>query len=206
MKKFFIPTGFILMAVIGTVWTAAGVQEKNQNAAASQNMERGGRVQYGDPGADPFFEEDPFLELEKFHRRMQRWMHSHYRPEHHGFGEFSQGGFFSEPRIDVEDLTHEIVIRCDLPGIEKDKIELSLTDNVVVIQGTRDVVQQENKNSGGVRVYQSERSTGSFYRAIPLAVEVDSSKAAANYENGVLTIHLPKVVQEEKKTTAIQIT
>lgn len=208
MKKLMIPAALILAVLIGGIWTAAETQEKNENSASEdeKNPQSRNQMTYWDPWAYSSFEEDPFLELERFHRHMQRWMHAHYRTLRQGPGGFSHGDFISQPRIDMEDLGGEIVIRCDLPGIEKDKIELSLTDNVIVIQGSRDMLKEDNKNSGGVRVYQSERSVGSFYRAIPLDVKVDSTKAAANYENGVLTIRLPKVTKDETKTIPIQIT
>jgi HSP20 family protein len=68
------------------------------------------------------------------------------------------------------------------------------------------VIQEKKTDENGARVYRSERSLGSFYRAIPLPTRVDAQNSKATYENGVLTIRLPKLLKEEEKGVQILVT
>lgn len=201
----------VLSLLIGSIYVVAQSQvpEKGSTAREAKESSRAGstgsleeRYDHWDPWFDFWGPSDPFYEIERMHRRMEQMLHSQFGAHRPGF----RGGMFVEPRIDMDETEKELIIRCDLPGLEKDKIELTLNDDVIVIRGTRDLVQEENTEEKGVRTYRSERSLGAFYRTIPLPMGVDSKNATASYENGVLTIRLPKVVQEEEKPVKIQVT
>lgn len=202
MKRMFLYGGFIISLLLGSIWVMAQGEQSEKPSDASTKSE----VQKSSHPSGDFWgpSEDPFLEMERLHRRMEQLMHSRFgRPQ--GFGPIQEPSFM-EPEIDLEESDQEVVIRCDLPGIEKDKIELTLKNDVVVIRGVREVIQENKTDEGGAKIYRSERSLGSFYRAIPLPTRVDAQNAKATYENGVLTIRLPKFLKEEEKGVQILIT
>lgn len=200
MKKMVFHGLVIVFLLLGTILVAARAEKKIQDKQEAVSQDES----VGDPAWGPFVGGDPFLEMERFQRRMEYLMQTHFGSHLHHPPVLGEKVFL-EPSVDLEETDQEVVLRCDLPGIEKDKIELTLKDDVVVLKGTQQTVREEKKNASESRYYRSERRVGSFYRAIPLPVPVDAQHAKANYENGVLTIHLPKIIQKEEKGIPIQI-
>lgn len=98
------------------------------------------------------------------------------------------------PSVDVIEKENEIVVKADLPGIEKKDVKIKVEPDSVVISGE---VKKERKEKEE-NYFIEERVYGSFYRAIPLPQEVDPEKAQAKFENGVLEITLPKVETGKK--------
>lgn len=106
------------------------------------------------------------------------------------------------PSIDMIDKKEEIIVKAELPGMEKKDIHVSVTGDVLVIRGERKT-EQEVKDENYLRC---ETSYGSFMRTIPLPVSVESDKIKAEYKNGLLELHLPKTreVKEKAKEIAIE--
>jgi HSP20 family protein len=107
----------------------------------------------------------------------------------------------SGPPVEVYEENDEIVARVELPGLAKDDIDISLTDQTLTIRGEKKKqreVKQEN-------YYQSELSYGSFSRAIDLPQEVQADKVRASFDKGVLEIRLPKSESAKKRSTKIEI-
>jgi HSP20 family protein len=94
--------------------------------------------------------------------------------------------FFS-PQVDVVERDGQLVIRADLPGVNKDDVRVEVTDDSVIIEGERRYEHEENQ--GGV--YRVERSYGRFLRQIPLPEGVNPENDTANFRNGVLEITMP---------------
>ncbi len=113
-----------------------------------------------------------------------------------GFSRQSQ--LFSNwtPALDLYQTNDNIVAVVELPGMRKEDIEISLHDGTLSISGER----KEETKDGAAR---TERVTGKFRRSVTLPTRVDSSKVAASYKDGVLTVTLPKA--EEAKPKQIQI-
>jgi HSP20 family protein len=94
-------------------------------------------------------------------------------------------------RIDVVENDQAYAVKAEIPGAEKNDIDVSIDGNQVSI--TAEVKREsKNKNKDDERDIYMERYYGQFYRSFSLPNEVDSSKANAHYENGVLTLTLPK--------------
>ncbi len=100
-------------------------------------------------------------------------------------------GFDFTPAVDLEETKDAYIVKSDLPGLEKDKINLTVKENVLTIEGVREVLDQKKDEKSGY--YAQERSYGSFSRSLSLPGPVDEAKIVATYANGVLTIKLPKV-------------
>jgi HSP20 family protein len=90
--------------------------------------------------------------------------------------------------LDVAENENDYVIRASIPGINPDDLDISLTDNVLTIRGE---MNQESENTGDRWVVR-ERRGGNFTRSISFPMAVDSERAEASCENGVLTLRLPK--------------
>jgi HSP20 family protein len=106
--------------------------------------------------------------------------------------------------MDVTETDESITIRCDMPGMQKDDIDISLKGNVLTIKGERKV-EEEKKDEEG-RIISRERRFGSFARSFTVPEEVKPEDVKTSYENGVLTIVVPKQKPTpEKEEEAVKI-
>ncbi len=103
------------------------------------------------------------------------------------------------PAVDVIDEKDKLRIKADLPGVDKDSVEINIEDGVLTIKGER----KEEKEEKEKNYYRRECFYGVFSRSIGLPAEVDIEKAEANYKDGVLEIILPK--KEESKPKQIKL-
>ncbi|MCB9883295.1 MAG: Hsp20/alpha crystallin family protein [Planctomycetes bacterium] len=122
----------------------------------------------------------------------------HALPSVFGAGSRSQRSWV--PAVDVRETDANFTLQLDLPGLTKEDVKIELEDRLLTISGERKFVQDEPKDSGFHRV---ERSYGSFTRSFRLPDVVDGQQATATFENGVLTVTLPK--SEDKKSRSIEI-
>ena len=95
-------------------------------------------------------------------------------------------GQMSWPQIEMMERDGNLIVRADLPGLDKKDIRVNLEDDSIVIEGERRA-EHEDKREG---YFHSERSYGSFQRRIPLPRGVDVSSCDAHFENGVLEVKL----------------
>ncbi len=203
MKKIVGAGILIVSLLIGSILVLA--QADQNQSHSSPRMDTTQLPSVSDREEDAMMSElDPFIEMERMHRELERLMHSRAWGSPHPRGHLTSHGYL-EPRIDLEETTQELVLRCDLPGLDKDKISIKLKNDVVEIQAKREIVREDKQDRKGTRFYRSERSVGSFYRAIPLPVHVDQKNVKASYQNGVLTLRLPKIIKEEEKSVQIPI-
>jgi HSP20 family protein len=98
-------------------------------------------------------------------------------------------GVPSEIRMDVTDVGAAYKIQAEIPGVHKEAIHVSMDGNMVTVSAE---VKQEDVERKEDRVLRSERYFGSVSRSFQLPQEVDSAKAKAKYDNGVLSLTLPK--------------
>ncbi|HXU92792.1 MAG TPA: Hsp20/alpha crystallin family protein [Gallionella sp.] len=89
---------------------------------------------------------------------------------------------------EVEETEKDILVRVELPGLEKEDCHVSIEGNVLYMSGEKRI-ERETRDS---TYHVMERAYGSFQRTIPLPRNVDADKAEANYRNGVLTVRVPK--------------
>ena len=103
------------------------------------------------------------------------------------------------PVVDVYDNDHNIVLKAELPGIDKKDIEVDVKDRVLTLKGERSSDNEVTEDN----YYRRERCFGKFERAFNLPVDVELDKIKANYKDGVLEIEIPK--PEEKKPKQITV-
>ncbi|MHB1224019.1 MAG: Hsp20/alpha crystallin family protein [Gemmatimonadaceae bacterium] len=117
-----------------------------------------------------------------------------------GVGTFGATGAWM-PQIETLERDDSLVLRADLPGIDRNDIHVDLEEGILTLSGERRQ-QHEERHEG---VYRSERSYGSFYRAIPLPDGVEEDRIAATYENGVLEVVIPLPEQKAQRARKIEI-
>ncbi|MBW1717274.1 MAG: Hsp20 family protein [Deltaproteobacteria bacterium] len=105
------------------------------------------------------------------------------------------------PRVDMSETDKEIRITAELPGVDKDSIDVSVTDDRVSIRGEKK--EHEEKEERGY--YKLERSYGFFHRSFYLPCEVESDKADASFKDGVLTVKLPKSAAARERIKKISV-
>jgi len=103
------------------------------------------------------------------------------------------------PSVDVSETKDAILVKAEVPGMDAKNIDISLTNDVLTIQGKKEQEKEEKEEN----YHRIERSYGSFTRSIRLPREVQSDKIQANYKNGVLKISLPK--SEKGKEIRIKV-
>lgn len=105
------------------------------------------------------------------------------------------------PRVDMYETEDEVIVKAVVPGVKPDDLDISVTGNVLTIRGeVRE--EEELKDANFIR---QERVFGSFRRDLTLPVEVDVNKAQAEFENGVLTLRLPKAEAAKPKRLQIKV-
>jgi HSP20 family protein len=98
------------------------------------------------------------------------------------------------PQVEMFERDGQLVVRADLPGVNKDDVRVELTDDALIIEGEREQKQEENRAG----FYRSERIYGHFFREIPLPEGVDTENARVTFNNGVLEISMPAPQQQQR--------
>ncbi|MDM0015896.1 Hsp20/alpha crystallin family protein [Variovorax sp. J22P168] len=115
------------------------------------------------------------------------------------FGDFGPAVF--EPRIDIFDDGDALRLTAELPGMEKKDLEIDVADNILVLRGEKRV----DAKRVGQACYPLERAFGSFQRVLPLHDGVDLEQAEARFDQGVLTLRLPKKAGDTKASRKLEI-
>ncbi len=106
------------------------------------------------------------------------------------------------PEVDVFEDAERFVLSAELPGIEKDNVDIRVEDHALTLSGERKMEFEERKES----YHRIERTYGRFSRTFSLPETVDSEKILAEYRQGVLRVTIPKKAQVLPKKIAIKVT
>jgi HSP20 family protein len=108
------------------------------------------------------------------------------------------------PKVEIMELEKELVVTAELPGLNREDIEITFEDELLTIRGEKKLEKKEEKN-GGAKYLLWERTYGEFLRTFTLPFAVDPAKIIAEMKDGVLTIHLPKTEVQKVKGRKIEI-
>ena len=103
------------------------------------------------------------------------------------------------PVIDIVDRDDELLLTAELPGLKKGDVQMEIADGVFTLKGEK----KEEKRDETPRYQVWERSFGSFERSFTLPRAVDVAKIKATFEDGVLTVHMPKTEQSHGRRIEI---
>lgn len=129
----------------------------------------------------------PVRELDRMERRMRRL--------------FEDVGFFPSilPASDIYETSDEYVVELEVPGFSEKELAVEVTDHTLVVKGDRqEAIEPEEKE-----VLLHERLERSFERRFELPYLTDSEQVRAGFENGVLTLHVPKTPEARPRKIAI---
>jgi HSP20 family protein len=101
------------------------------------------------------------------------------------------------PASDIYETDSGYLIAMDLPGIDREALEIDVDENRLVVKGTREVAE--------LRQHRTERPRGRFLRTFSVPASVDQANIGAEYKDGVLQIHLPKRTEQKPKKIDIKI-
>ena len=137
----------------------------------------------------------PFDEMERMLEGFfpRNWL----RPQHEGWPLTALE--MRVPRVDVINRDDEILIRAEIPGVDKKDLEISLSEDILTIKGA---TRHESKEEKG-DYYRSEISSGMFARSIALPGSVNADKARSEFKDGVLNLALPKVENAKRRTIKV---
>ncbi len=112
----------------------------------------------------------------------------------------AQGGDALEIRVEVKEANGSYTVQAEMPGVKKEDIQVQIDGNRVSINAE---VKRETEQKEGERVLRSERYYGAVGRTFSLASELDEGAATAKFDNGVLTLTLPKKAAPASKRLQI---
>lgn len=116
-------------------------------------------------------------------------------------GSFELPWHDTEAKSDVVQADKAVEISIELPGMELEDIDLSISDDMLVVQGEKKIEHREEKQG----YFLSERAYGQIYRAIPLPPGLDVDAAVADLKNGVLTVRIPQSAEAAASVKKIDI-
>lgn len=104
------------------------------------------------------------------------------------------------PAVDVIDRGNDILVRAEVPGVKKEDLDISVSDNIVTIHGASR--QEEERKEE--QYYRREMSRSEYNRSVTLPAEVSGDGAKARFEDGVLELTLPKVAPSPRRSIKVE--
>ena len=135
---------------------------------------------------------DPFRDISTLRDEMNRLFTR-------AVGDGVSSGSNWTPAVDIFDAQDEVVLRAELPGLTPEDIDIEVDDNVLTLKGERRF--QETVEEG--RYYRLERSYGQFQRSVTLPQGVKADEISAGFDNGVLTVRVPKADEVKPRKIAV---
>jgi HSP20 family protein len=138
---------------------------------------------------------DPYREFATLQDRMNRLFGYVYLRD----DDVTQRGTWVPPVDIFENEGRDLIIKAELPDMSREDIEVTVENNTLTLRGTKQMPPDVKEE----QFRRIERNYGSFARSFTLPTTVDSTKVAAEYKNGVLTVRLP--FREEAKPRSINV-
>ena len=154
---------------------------------------------------------DPFREFSRIEREIRRMFDEFWgerrkwgvlpRPRRSEVPVEREEGLVGTPAIDLVDKGENLLLRSEMPGVKKEDIKISVTEDDITISGKVEKVKEEKEED----YYYAERAYNSWQRTIPLPVKIKADAAKAKYENGILEVTLPKAEEARAKRKEVKV-
>lgn len=145
---------------------------------------------------EPLF---PWREIRRMEREMDRMQREMERVFDTFFPRRRRWMEVEFPPLNIWTNSDQAVVTAELPGIKPEELELSVNNDTLILRGKR----VANDLPEGARYQRRERFQGEFARSLQLPFAIDADKVEAHYENGVLTITLPRAEADKPKRIAV---
>jgi HSP20 family protein len=142
---------------------------------------------------------DPFRDLTSIQERMNQ-IFEDALSRTRGREEGLRTGMWT-PAVDIYEKTDSVVVKAELPGVEKDQISVEVKDGILTLRGERKFERDVKEES----CHRIERAYGSFLRSFSLPVSVDQDKVSAKFKDGVLEVELPKKEKVKPKQIRVDV-
>ncbi len=140
---------------------------------------------------------EPFRELMSLRQAMDRLLEESFVRPSRAFGLFGEE---AQPPIDVYQTPNEVVVKASLPGVKPEDVETTITGDTLTIKGETRATEEVKRED---YLYHEHRY-GGFSRSVSLPHALQSEKAEATFENGILTITIPRAEEAKPKTIEIK--
>jgi HSP20 family protein len=171
-------------------------------ARRQEGQGRQGLSPWGGGGWGDWSSASPFQLMRRMQEDMDRVFGSFLGQPWGGEGDGPQALTAWSPNVDVYETDNEIVVKADVPGVEPEDLEVTCTEDSLVIRG--ETRREEDREEGGWR--RVERRYGRFERVIPLPPGTRPDDARASFRNGVLELRIPKTEEARQRARRIPIT
>jgi len=118
-----------------------------------------------------------------------------------GMSESEKGEMIWKPAIEFDEMNGNYQIKAELPGVQKENIDVEVNEDSVVIKAHSEKKEEEKQGN----MYESEFRYGNYMRKIALPSQVKSNEAKAEFKDGILTLTLPKTPAEQAKSKRLKI-
>ena len=139
---------------------------------------------------------EPFKDMMSLRQAMDRLMEESFVRHPRALWLLGDGGL---PPIDMYQTPNELVVKAALPGVKPDEVDITISDGTLTIKGETKATEEVKRED---YLYQEHRY-GAFNRSIALPSTLESDKAEATFDNGVLTVTIPRA--EEVKPRTIEV-
>ena len=141
---------------------------------------------------------DPFKELSAIHERMNQLFDETFLPSRGS--EAAPAAAMWSPAVDIYEAGDDIIVKAEVPGIDKDEVAVEVKDGILTLRGERKFEKEEKEEN----YHRIERSYGTFVRSFALPSSVDPEKVNAALKDGVLEVKLSK--KEQAKPRKVKVT
>jgi HSP20 family protein len=142
---------------------------------------------------------DPFKELTTIQDRMSRLFDENIGRVRFPDTELAAGSW--NPAVDIFETKDSVVLKAELPGVEKKDFCIEVKDNLLTLRGERKFEKETSEEN----YYRMERAYGSFSRSFTLPTTVDKDKVKAKFKDGVLEVTIPKTEAAKPKQISIDV-
>lgn len=142
----------------------------------------------------------PFDEIERLFEQMRSrdWLSPfHWGEPQSTMPLFAEGRM---PKVDIIDRDKELLVRAELPGVDKKDLDISMTDNTLTLKASTHYEQKEEEGD----YYRCEIGQGQYARTVSLPADVDLDKAKTTFKDGVLELTVPKLERSQRRNIKIE--
>ncbi len=140
---------------------------------------------------------NPMREMETLHNRINRFFDDSFFPALSLDDDTSLGSW--KPVVDIYENEDTVVVKAELPGVDKKDIKVDLKDGVLTLTGERSHEKEVEKEN----YCRKERAFGRFHRSFTVPTEIDPDKIKAEFKDGVLTVEIPKPEEQKPKKITV---
>ncbi len=140
---------------------------------------------------------DPFRDFLSLQNEVGRVFEKTFGPG----GEKGTKGFAWAPAIDAYETDTDVIVKADVPEVEADDIDITLSEDSLTLKGERKFTEEVDEDN----YYRLERRYGTFQRSIPIPGAIKRDNISADYKDGVLTITIPKAEESRPKQVKVRV-